>query len=157
MSTKLLLIKDVEDLGHSGDLVSVAPGYARNWLVPQRLAVVADSNTIRKRAKLQEERQKQALVDRKDAEEQAKALAEMTLEVVVKLDPEGHMYGSVSALDIWHLIQEKGLELSKKAIHLPHAIKETGVHSVELGLKEGVPATVTVKIISEEQAEKMAE
>ena len=67
MQNQLLLIKDVDSVGRSGDIVTVRPGYARNFLLPQKLAVVADKYTLKLQAKLQEERAKQAEVDTKEA------------------------------------------------------------------------------------------
>lgn len=72
MRNQLLLLEDVEDLGRSGDLVSVKPGFARNFLIPQKKAVVAEKYTLRLQAKLKEQRAKQAESDRQEAEFQAK-------------------------------------------------------------------------------------
>lgn len=152
MANKYLLVNDVESLGHSGEIVSVRPGYARNFLLPQGHAVVADARTLRMQAKLQEERRKKAERDRSESEEIKKKLEGLVLEVVVKVDHEGHMYGSVNAQDIQHLIEKaSGLHLDKKAIQLKHALKEVGVHPLLLKLKEGVTVeTVTLKVIPEE-------
>ena len=68
MGNQLLLLEDVDDLGRSGDVVSVKPGFARNFLLPQKKAVVADKNTLRMQARLKEEREKRAAVDKKDSE-----------------------------------------------------------------------------------------
>src|SRR5262245_8691147 len=97
MATKLLLIEDVEDLGRSGDVVSVKPGYARNFLLPRGHAVRADQHALRMQTRLQEERQKRAILEKQEAEKTAAALEGVTLSTIVKVDHEGHMYGSVSA------------------------------------------------------------
>lgn len=151
MPTKLLLIEDVEDLGRCGDIVSVKPGYARNFLVPQHRAVVATKGTIRRQERLQAERQKRADEDRKTAEAEAAKLETVTLEIQTKLDPEGHMYGSVTALEIANHFKEKaGFEIEKRAIVLKQPIKKIGVHTIEVKLKEGVMGSFTLKIIPEE-------
>lgn len=152
MANKLLLIDDVEALGHSGEIVTVRPGYARNYLLPQGLAVIADARTLRMQAKLQEERKKKAAKERQESEEIAKKLEGLVLETTVKVDHEGHMYGSVTLQDIQHLIEKvSGIHLDKKAIQLKHAIKETGVHALHLKLKEGVLVeTLTLKVVPEE-------
>lgn len=151
MATQLLLIEDVEDLGRSGDVVSVKPGYARNFILPKGLGIIADKNALRMQARLQEERQKRAAEDRSEAEALAKVIEGATLTAVVKVDAEGHMYGSVASLDIVHLMQEqKSLLIEKKNVQLKHPIKTTGVHQIPLRLKEGVEASFTLKVISEE-------
>jgi large subunit ribosomal protein L9 len=150
--SKLLLIRDVEDLGRSGDVVSVAPGYARNYLLPGRRAVIADAGTLKMQAKLQEETKKRVIVEKKEAEELASKMEGMVISTHVKVDHEGHMYGSVSSGDIAALIADQhGFNLEKRNIQLKHAIKEVGVFEIPIKLKEGVMSGVTVKIIPEEQ------
>lgn len=150
MPTKLLLIEDVDDVGRSGDVVSVKPGFARNYLLPQGFAVLADKRALRMQARLQEERRKRAIVDKQESEKTATGLEGIILEEVVKVDQEGHMYGSVSALDIVHMLQQRhNIHLEKKNVQLRHAIKETGVHVIHIKLKEGVAATIKLKVISE--------
>lgn len=149
MRNQLLLIEDVEDLGRSGDLVSVKPGYSRNFLLPQKKAVVADKFTLRLQAKLREERAKRAEIDRKEAEAQAKKVEGMVLTMEVKVDPDGHMYGSVAAADIVRLFENEGVHIERRNVVLPHPIKALGAHSVHLKLKEGVPAQITLHVVCE--------
>jgi len=152
MKNQLLLIEDVDDLGRSGDVVSVKPGYARNFLLPQKRAVVADKRTLRMQAKLKEERAKKAAVDKKDAEVLSEKINGMTLVIEVKVDPEGHMYGSVAAMDIVRLFGEQGFQLEKRNVVLPHLIKSLGVYDLNLKLKEGVPAAFVLKVVAEGKA-----
>lgn len=149
MKQQLLLLQDVEALGKKGEIVSAKPGYVRNFLLPQGFAVVASTNTIRKQEKLRAERAKQAVIDRKESEELAIQVEGTMLETRVKVDPEGHMYGSVSAADIALLFQEKGIALEKKSILVNKPIKETGVHKIALRLKEGITAHCQLSIIPE--------
>lgn len=151
MATKLLLIQDVEDLGRSGDLVSVKPGYARNFLIPQQFAVAANKSALRMQARLQEERLTRALEDKKESEELASKLEGLTVTKAVKVDHDGHMYGSVTLTELLHLFDEQhGVKLEKKNIPLKHAIKEIGVFELVLKLKESVTANVVVKVVPEE-------
>lgn len=149
MKQQLLLLHDVESLGKKGEIVSAKPGYVRNYLLPKGFAVVASPNTLRKQERLRAERAKQAVIDRKESEELSIQIEGSLLEIRVKVDPEGHMYGSVSAADIAHLFQEKGLPVEKKAVLVPKPIKETGMHKIPLKLKEGVTATCQLTIIPE--------
>lgn len=151
MATKLLLIEDVEDLGRSGDVVTVKPGFARNYLIPRGFAYVADKRTLRMQARLQEQRAIKAAEDRKEAEKQAAELSDIVLTTVVKVDPEGHMYGSVSAHDIVKLLaDDRRLEIEKRAVLLKQPIKQLGVYNVPLRLKEGVEAIISVKVMTED-------
>src|SRR5579872_4257004 len=111
MQYQLLLVEDVDDLGRSGEIVKVKPGYARNFLLPRKFAVIADKGTLRMQARLQEERAKRAEVDKKEAEELALTINGKEVSILVKVDPEGHMYGSVSAHDIAHLFEKEGIKL----------------------------------------------
>lgn len=150
-NSKLLLIHDVEDLGRSGDIVGVRPGYARNFLLPKKLAVIANAHALKMQTRLQEERLKRAAADKQQSEQLAVAMEGLTVTTTVKVDHEGHMYGSVSAADIVHLIQEQaGFQLDKHSIQLKHAIKEVGVFELPIKLKEGITSKVVVKVIPEE-------
>ena len=150
MKQQLLLLEDVEALGKKGELVTAKPGYMRNFLLPKRLAVVASPNTLRKQERLRQERAKQAVIDLKEAEELARQIESITLDIKVKVDPEGHMYGSVSAGDVAQLFAERGLPVEKKnLLGLTRPIKTTGVHKLSLRLKEGVAASCSLHIIPE--------
>ena len=150
-NSKLLLIQDVEDLGRSGDIVTVKPGYSRNFLVPNKLAVVASPHALKMQARLQEERLKRAAQDKQDAERVAASMEGLTVTTTAKVDHEGHMYGSVSASDIAALIHaQTGLTVEKRAIQLKHALKAVGIFEIPLKLKEGIVASVKVQIDAEE-------
>jgi len=156
MKQKLLLLSDVDDLGKKGEVIEVRRGYARNFLLPQRLAVIADVHTLRMQEKLKEERAKQAVIDRKDAEELAKKLEGLVLTVHVKVDPEGKMYGSVSHGDILELLEKEGYKLEKKNIAIKKSVKETGVIDIPIKLKEGVEASLKLKILPEAAEEDVS-
>lgn len=151
---KLLLIEDVEDLGRSGDLVSVKPGFARNFLIPRKFAVIASARTLRIQAKLQEERRKKAVVEKQEAESIAQIIEGVIVKTTVKIDHDGHMYGSVSANDIVELLQiQFNIVLEKRFIALKHPIKETGIHTIVVKLKEGITASFTLKVIPEGESD----
>lgn len=152
MATQYLLLEDVDGLGHSGEIVkNVKPGYARNYLLPKKLVVIADKRTLRLQEKLKEERQKRRILEKQESEAIAARIEGLTLTKVVKVDHDGHMYGSVSTADIIHMLNEHvQVEVDKKSVQLKHAIKSTGVHAITLKLKEGVTASFNVKVVSEE-------
>ncbi len=149
MKQQLLLLEDVESLGRKGEIVSAKPGYVRNFLLPRGLAIIASPHTLRKQEALRKEREKQAIVDRQEAEALAKQIEGIILEIKVKVDPEGHMYGSVSPFDIERLFQEGGHPVERKYIQLNRPIKETGVHKISLKLKEGIAVICQLQIIPE--------
>jgi large subunit ribosomal protein L9 len=150
MKQNLLLVSDVEDLGKIGEVVTVKSGYARNYLLPKKKAIIADKHTLLMQKKLKEERSKQAITDKSDSQELAKIIEKLTLSINVKVDPEGKLYGSVGVTDIIDLLKKEGIEVSKKNVLLKKPIKETGVTNIELKLKEDVIASFSLKIIPED-------
>lgn len=149
MGNQLLLIEDVDNVGRSGDVVKVKPGFARNFLIPQKMAVVADKRTLRMQAKLQEERAKRAAVDKEAAEKSAERIKDLVLSIEVKVDPEGHMYGSVTTSDIVTLLAKEGIALERRNVVLPNPIKDLGVKKITLRLKEGVLVEFTLQVVKE--------
>ncbi|MFA6915276.1 MAG: 50S ribosomal protein L9 [Parachlamydiales bacterium] len=157
MATKILLLKDVDGLGRKGEIVSARPGYIRNYLIPQEFAEIATSQALRKQARLVEERQQQAIMDKQEAEQAASQVAEITLITIVKVDHEGHMYGSVSAHDVIDLLKKQAnVEIERRSIQLKHALKTTGKHTIHLKFKEGVSADIKLDIIAEGSEEAAA-
>jgi len=155
MAKKILLLQDVDNLGRKGEIASAKEGYVYNFLLPQGLAVLATPHALRQQTRLLEERRKIAAQDKKEAEELAARLNGETLGFNVKVDNEGHMYGSVSSLNIVELVKmQTGIDLDKRYVQLKHPIKETGVSSVTLRLKEDVTCQINVKVIPEHVAEE---
>jgi large subunit ribosomal protein L9 len=149
MRQNLLLLQDVIDLGRAGEIVSVKSGYARNFLLPLKKGVIAGEQTMRMQKRLQEERAKQAVTDKVEAEALAKVIELISLQTHAKVDPEGKMYGSVSQQDIVDLLAKHDIKLDRKDVQLKHAIKETGTFDITFRLKEGVPATCKLEILPE--------
>jgi large subunit ribosomal protein L9 len=157
MRNQLLLLEDVDSLGRSGDIVSVKPGFSRNYLLPQKKAVIADPFTLRMQSKLQEERAKRAHIDRKHSEELAQKIEGLSLEITVKVDPDGHMYGSVTQVDIVHLLEPMGIQLEKRNVVLLQPIKTLGPQTINLKLKEGIPVHFTLNVVAEGSQELKVE
>lgn len=150
---KLLLLKDVGVLGRQGDVVTVKPGFARNFLLPQGFALRADRNALRRVEALQAERKLIAAADLKASEAMAVRLKDVVVETEVKVDQDGHMYGSVSIADLLHLLaDQQKIELQKHDIQLKHPIKKLGEHTISVKLKEGVEASFVVRVVSENGA-----
>ena len=150
MVAKVLLIEDIENFGKKGEIACVKPGFARNYLIPQKKALYADAYTLRLQARLQAERAKQSAVEKKESQVQAKTMETKSYSVKVKVDTQGHMYGSVSAVDLMRLLQEDGFDsIHKKQLVLSHPIKKLGVYNIPVKLKEGVMSSFQLKVLSE--------
>jgi large subunit ribosomal protein L9 len=154
MKYHILLLEDVLNHGRKGDLVFVPPGFARNFLLPQGKALLASNSTIKMREKLQTERSEQAEKDKKTSLELASRLKGVMLETVVKVDPDGHLYGSVTVADIVDLLAKSGYEVDKKSIALHHPIKVIGNHHIPLKLPEGVEAAVGLSVKPDREIKK---
>ncbi len=151
MAQKILLLEDVEHVGRKGEIASVKPGFAYNFLIPKGHALVANRAALRHQARLLEERRVQAERDHTESLAMASKLDGETVETIAKIDHEGHMYGSVTVLDIIEMLKLKtGIELEKKMVPLKQPIKEIGVFDIALRLKEGASAVIHVKIVPEE-------
>jgi large subunit ribosomal protein L9 len=153
----LLLIEDVYNVGRSGDIVKVKPGYARNFLLPQKKAVFADKNIFRIQEKLLAKRAQKSAIDKQASEDVKKRLEALVITTEVKVDPEGKLYGSVGPNDIVSMLEKQGVGVEKASVQLKKSIKDVGVHEIHLKLKEGVVATFTLKIIAEGAVEKEIE
>lgn len=149
MALKLLLLDDVDSLGRQGDVVEVKPGYARNYLLPQKKAVIADSNALRRQVRLQEERAKKAAEDKKEALLVVEMMKEKSYLLKRKVDEEGHMYGSVSIVDIVELLAGDNIIVEKHNVVLSRPIKMLGTHTINLKLKEEVICSFDVEVEAE--------
>lgn len=146
MKYRVLLLEDVTNYGRKGDIVDVPPGFARNHLLPKAIALLASFATVKQQENLQKERAEQAKVDLVKAEKLAQELHGKKFETIVKVDHDGHMYGSVSVQDIVELLFNNGVEITKKQVVLHMPIKSLGVHKVALKLPEEVTASVSIEV-----------
>lgn len=154
--TKLLLLEDVTNLGKKGELASAKPGFVRNFLIPQKKAVVADKRTIRMQEQLKKEREVQAAQDKKDAQALAVRLKDKTLTIKAKNDSQGHLYGSIAVVDIVKILSEQeGVTIERKNVILPKPIKMVGVYDIDLKLKENVPATFKLRVEGETKIQEI--
>ncbi len=148
--TQLLLLEDVINLGRKGELASAKPGFVRNYLLPQKKAVIADRRTIRMQEQLQSERAVQSANDKKDSQALAIRLKEKTLTTKVKNDSQGHLYGSVASSDIVKILEDQeSVTIERKNVILPKPFKTVGIFDVHLRLKEDVEATFKLRIEGE--------
>ena len=146
---KVILKKRIANLGQEWDLVTVKDGYARNYLLPQKLAVVATPALIKDAAKRAEQRVKHMEELALNAKESAGKLAEVTLNFKRKARGE-KLYGSITEKDIAEALKEEAkIDLDKDVIRMSEHLKTIGDHKVKLHLAEGVEAEISVKIEAE--------
>ncbi|MBS0584939.1 MAG: 50S ribosomal protein L9 [Verrucomicrobia bacterium] len=154
MKYQLLLLEDLVNYGRKGDLVQVAPGFARNCLLPQGKALLASYATVKMREKLKQEREAEAVRDRALSEKLAGEINGQMFETVVKVDPDGHMYGSVTTADIADILFNKGFTVNKKYIALIHPIRALGSYEITLKLPEGIEASVGLAVKPDRELKK---
>ncbi len=146
----VVLRERIEKLGDRGEVVAVRPGYARNYLLPKRKAVLATPHNV-----LQVEQEKAAAVRREaieknESEMLAQQLAEVSLQFTRKVGEQEVLYGSVTSLDIAESLHEKGFEIDRRKIDLEEPLKSLGGHNVPIKLHQEVTAVVSVEVLREE-------
>jgi large subunit ribosomal protein L9 len=146
---KVILTKDLENLGRAGALVEVKPGYGRNFLLPRKLALPATEKNIR-----QLEHQKSGILARAAKEKSnmtamANKLNAIEVRFTRKVGEQNKLFGSVTSKDVHEQLASQGYELERKQVHLPEPLKEVGTHQVEVKLHAEVTAKVKVTIAPE--------
>ncbi len=147
--TRILLREDIDDLGARGEIVRVRAGYARNYLLPRKLAVEATTSNVK-----QIEQERAALLkresnERSTAQSQAAQMASLVLTFKRKAGEQGALYGSVTSMDITEALQERGYEIDRHRIHLREPIKRLGDFQVPLRLHREVSIDLQVKVAPE--------
>ena len=149
--TRILLREDVDDLGARGEIVRVRAGYARNYLLPRKLAVEATTGNVK-----QIERERTVLLkkeagERASADAQADQMRSLVLNFERKSGEHGALYGSVTSMDIAEALKDKGYEIDRHRIHLREPLKRLGDFVVPLRLHREVTVELQVKVLSEGQ------
>ena len=143
---KVILTDEVKGLGHRGDVVTVAAGYARNFLLPKELAYLATPGNV-KRLDQEKKRYDVRMAKEKDqAEAIAKAVEGMTLVLKKKAGEHDALYGSVTSAELAEALAAKGVTVDKRRIDLEEPIKRLGTHTVHVKLHRDVTVGVTVEV-----------
>lgn len=151
--SEVLLVKPVENLGGEGDQVKVRAGYARNYLLPQGIAVpltAANRKQVEALKKRRAERESQEL---NGAQEVAKKLEKTSLAFAVKTGEGGKMFGAITANDIYDKLAASGLAIEKRRIHLHTPVKTLGQHTVKIKLHADVTVELNFDVVSENPIE----
>jgi len=147
---KIILREDVENLGKAGEVVKVADGYGRNYLIPRQLALPAD---VRNMKALEHDRmviETRAKKARKTAEGIAASISGMSLSISARAGEEGKLFGAVTSRDIAEALDAKGIKVDRKAVQLEEPIKQLGDFKVKIRIAAEVVPEISVSVIAEE-------
>lgn len=153
---KVLLCEDVEKLGWYGDVVEVSEGYARNYLLPQKIAAIPTEQKINAMAEEKAKRVEKRSIDQERLQTAAKAVDGAEAVIAAKANEQGHLFGSVTESQIAENLRQQGYEVADKFIQLDEHIKEVGQYTVKLKFTADVTANVKVTIVPQGQSEETA-
>jgi large subunit ribosomal protein L9 len=146
---EVILKQDVQNLGYKDDIVNVKPGYGRNYLIPQGLAILANASN----KKMIEENVRQAAHKaekvKSDAQELAEKIGDLELEVGAKVGESGKIFGAITTLQIADALKEKGFEIDRKKISFNSDVKAVGSYAVTIDLHKEVKKEVPFKVVAE--------
>jgi large subunit ribosomal protein L9 len=148
---EVILKQDIEKLGHRGDIVKVADGYGRNYLLPQKLALEA---TAANKAVIEQMKASAVRRSAKEKDEAAQLVTQLDALSLVferKVGDQDHLFGSVTSSDIAHQLEAKGFNIDRRRIHLDEPLKQTGEFHIPVKLHREVTAHVKVTVKGEEQ------
>ena len=144
---KIVLRADVDNLGNKGDLVDVAPGYARNYLVPKGLAITASAGVTRQAEAMRRSRQVRDRREKEGAEATARQLAAKRVEIKARAGEGGRLFGSVTSTDIAEAVEaQTGVKLDRRKLHV-EPIKTLGTHEVPVRLHTDVEVPLIIEVV----------
>jgi large subunit ribosomal protein L9 len=146
---QVILQESVEKLGARGDVVTVAAGYARNYLLPRKLALEASANNMKRLEKIRGALAKRTATEREQAQKQAVLLADVTVTLARKAGENDQLFGSVTAADLGEALSRQGFEIDKRRIQLAEPIKVVGEYTVTVKLVHDVAADFKVIVTRE--------
>jgi large subunit ribosomal protein L9 len=153
---KVLFLQDVRPTARAGDVKDVKTGFARNYLLPQGLAVHASEHELRRASSLRQQAEDRRLVEVKDWQDIADALKEQKVRIEVRTGPTGRLYGSVTNTMIAAKLSEMtSREIDRKGIQIPAPIRTTGEYKIPARFVEGVIATVFVEVVADSASIEM--
>jgi large subunit ribosomal protein L9 len=148
-TTNVLLREDVDNLGARGEIVRVKAGYARNYLLPRKLAVQATPGNVKQIEAERGALLKKEASERATAEGQSALMKDLRLNFERKVGEHGLLYGSVTSMHVADALKEKGYEIDRRRVHLPEPIKETGEYTVAVRLHRDVTVDIPVIVTGE--------
>lgn len=146
---KVILIKDIENLGNAGDVKEVANGYARNFLISRGYVEVATKSAVERAEKIKIEKEKVAKEGLKGIEEIAEKLESVSIIIKAKSDDSGKLYAAIKSKEIFKSLNDKGFKINEDKIVIEKPIKELGDYEVIINLDHGLEVRIGVVIESE--------
>ena len=146
---KVLLCQDIEELGWLGDVVEVKDGYARNYLLPHRLAKVPTEANIKSLAEAKVAAAEKRIAEKSRLEEAAAAVEGAETVIAAKANEQGHLFGSVTEKQIAENLREQGLLVADEIVRIKGHIKEVGTHEVQLRFASDLSVNVNVVVVAE--------
>ena len=146
---KVILTETLDHVGDAGEIVDVKPGFARNYLLPRRLALIASSGNMAVYQEVKNQRGAQAAKEKKEAEDRAEALGKASVTIAVSVGEEDRIFGSVTNQQIADQLKEQNFEIDRRTIQLDEPIRALGVYDVPIRLHSEVEATVKVWVVKE--------
>jgi large subunit ribosomal protein L9 len=150
---KVILQETMEGVGHLGDLLDVRDGFARNFLLPRKKAVLADSRSIKAFEHVKRVAGERAKKEKLEIETHAKSLSALSITMQAQVGKDDKMFGSVTAKDIAEKLLEQGFTVDRRKIQLDHPIKELGTFTVPIKLPRDVIATVVIHVVKKQETE----
>jgi len=146
---QVILKQHIEKIGQAGDLINVAPGFARNYLLPKKLAILADAKSIK--ALEHQQRLKEAIKEKhlRDCEKLAGSIEGLSLTIIRKSGDNDRLFGSVTTMDIEDALAHEGVQIDRKRIVLDEPIKSLGIYTVSIRLHQEVTANLKVWVVKE--------
>jgi large subunit ribosomal protein L9 len=151
---KVILIEDIPSLGKAGDIVQVAEGYGRNFLVPKKFALEALPANLRKLEQQRESFLSKATKEKQNAAELAARIEELPCTLARPAGESEKLFGSVTAMDLQKFLQEQGISLDRRKIHLANPIKAIGSYSIPIKLHPDVTAQLKVNVVADSPSRK---
>ena len=146
---KVLLRSDIKGVGRRGDIVNVSSGHARNFLLPNDLAIVANEGTIAQADVMRKSRELQIAADRESARLVAASLATTVITIAAKAGNEGRLFGSINAAEIVKaILDQTGVTIDRKAVQIEAPLRQLGEHTVTAEVFADITATLKVNIVA---------
>jgi large subunit ribosomal protein L9 len=146
---EVILKQDVTGLGYKNDVVKVKPGYGRNYLIPQGVALIANEANKRMTAENVRQASHKAAKIKQDAEALAQKIGDMTVEIGTKAGESGKIFGAVTAVQVSDALKAKGFDVDRKKIHFKEQPKQVGIYTVNLDLHKEVKHDIKVNVVAE--------
>lgn len=145
----VILTQDVKGLGYKNDTVTVKPGYGRNYLIPQGFAIIANVSNRKQIEENIRQASHKAEKLKKDAEDLAKKIGDLTIELSTKAGESGKIFGAITPNQVAEALKDRGYEVDRRKVSFNQDIKEVGEYTASLDLHRDIQHEITVKVVAE--------